>query len=681
MAGSLRDLRIKISYDTFEDEPLIDFLVPALANSIRYDRAVGFFSSALLAVVAEAFTDFTERGGKMRLVCSPVFSISDVRQLESLESLNFESRLNDEIEYHAANEEVSDALSLMVWMIRKGSLDIRVAIPKSGGGLFHQKIGTFIDEKGDRVSFSGSNNETLAAWGKGINSESFTTHCEWVSDTDRNHVETIADKFERFWDDEYPGYIFLPLNRSMGFFRARELDASEDVAAIKKKIREWVENDKGSVQRLSTIRLRDYQESALQNWEKNGYKGTVSFATGAGKTITALEGISRWLNLSADHSVLILVPSVRLQKQWLNEIKCFPGLEDLHVLQAGGGHPSKDWKLGLSAFSRALSGKNARVTLATMDTAKSSPFLSRLHSSEKLLVVADEMHNLGAPSYRGLLDAIGDSAKLALTATPDRYDDEETLYLRQTFGSDLDPVIDVRKAQELGVLVKYEYQIEKVSLNEDEETEYQKLTKEISKLTAISKGKTGSSKQGSKRLSNLKIARARVIKNAAAKPGAAARLIRQNYRDGQTWIVFCSDSQQLNQLHELIQDLHPYTYFQSMDGDADATLASYRVNGGILLAIQMMDEGVDIPRIDHALLLASSQSAREFIQRRGRVLRRNPERAKLAKFWDVFVVDQDGRATSQAELVRGRIFAQDAINALVALDVEEMARDSELEKA
>jgi len=114
-----------------------------------------------------------------------------------------------------------------------------------------------------------------------------------------------------------------------------------------------------------------------------------------------------------------------------------------------------------------------------------------------------------------------------------------------------------------------------------------------------------------------------------------------------------------------------------MEGDKASTLKYFAKNGGILLSIHMLDEGVDIPSIDHCLLIASSQSKREFIQRRGRVLRANPLRPKgYAEIWDLIVVDEDGKAFVDAEITRAMEFGGTAMNPSVINDLNKLRRVS-----
>ena len=139
-------------------------------------------------------------------------------------------------------------------------------------------------------------------------------------------------------------------------------------------------------------------------------------------------------------------------------------------------------------------------------------------------------------------------------------------------------------------------------------------------------------------LKRLLIARARIVKEAKAKIDLALSVLRKVYRQGQHWLVYCDNQQQLSKVLELLleNDFDAYEYHSGMSGDRESTLRYFTRNGGVLVSIKCLDEGVDIPAATHALILASSKNPREFIQRRGRILRKSPGKA-CAYLYDAVV--------------------------------------------
>jgi superfamily II DNA or RNA helicase len=667
----LGGLGLQSTYDTYEDNPLEDFLVPALEQSIRYDRAVGYFSGAIITVLAEAFTDFAERGGRMRLVCSPFLTPADASALEAMTAETFLKDLNDSINSLEGDGLLREPLDLMASLIRSGCLSIKLAVPFNPSvGIFHQKVGIFEDESGDKVAFLGSNNESLAGWLDMRNSESFSVFQSWRDRNDHDRVADIERRFNRFWSDSYDGFDITDFHESLQFVQ-RRADDDVPLEELKGGVRDWYQR-RQLAKKAGPSGLYPYQQEVIDDWVDNEYEGMVCFATGAGKTRTAIAAIDLWREQSEKHVVIVLVPTTRLQKQWLREIRKFSSTKNTDIVLVGGDAPAERWHKALTDVTDYRRHLDDGIVIAVNRSASAESFYERVSWGRHILLVADEVHNLGAPSFKDLLERMECGAVLALSATPQRYNDDETQYVREKFGPDLHPIVDIPYAQDLGVLVPYRYRFKTVTLNEDEEQKYKDLSRSIGRIAATDGADSDS-------LQVLRAQRANVLKNAASKVGAAADLLMREYRPGQSWLVFCNDTAQLNELKSRIRGLQPLDFHGGSEGDQDATLRLFEREGGILLSIHMMDEGVDIPSIDHCLLIASSQSTRQFIQRRGRVLRADRVNPKgSAEIWDMLVVDQDGKAFVEAEVTRAMEFGSMAMNrATVVEDLRRLSRSSE----
>ncbi len=672
MARELRldDLPIRPQYDSTEDSPLQNFYIPCLENSVRYDRAVGYFSSAILSVLTDAFTNFSSRGGKMRLICSPILSAGDAETLEVISAKQSIATLNERIDQLDLDGVINKPLDLMAHLIQSNCLELKFAIPLDiTSGIFHQKIGNFADGIGNRVAFSGSNNESISGWMDLRNSESFSVYTSWRDDNDEARANDIQQRFERMWNNQYRGFEIVDFTSAIQFVQRRQ-NTDLDPDSVRGEVRSWVDARVPQKHQKSGG-LRPYQSEVIADWETSGNSGIVCFATGAGKTRTALAAIDRWRGGFEKRAVLVLVPSERLQRQWKKEFEERPEFDGVSILLAGGIAPGPKWRDAIRDITSFRRHSNDGIVIAVNDTASGESFTSRVEWGRHLLVVADEVHNLGAPSYSDLLAGISKCATIGLSATPERYNEDETQTVRDTFGADLRPVVDIQYAQSLGVLVEYRYRFLTVGLDPEEKIRYQELTRKIGALA-----NSGDSESSSK-IQLLAAQRGNVLKGAEAKISVAAELLRKHYKDGNSWIVFCNDIAQLNQLKEAIGDLAPLDFHGEMEGDKASTLKYFAKNGGILLSIHMLDEGVDIPSIDHCLLIASSQSKREFIQRRGRVLRANPLRPKgYAEIWDLIVVDEDGKAFVDAEITRAMEFGGTAMNPSVINDLNKLRRVS-----
>jgi superfamily II DNA or RNA helicase len=659
----------KPNYDSFIDLPIEHFFVPSLEQSIEYNRAVGYFSSAIMTVLSEAFTNFAERGGKMKLICSPILTAGDAITFEEISKSKLLDTLNNTLDQIDADGLMQPTLNLMAGLMKSGCLSVKFAIPYDpGAGIFHQKIGIFKDDLGEEVAFSGSNNESLSGWMEMKNSESFSVYTSWRDLNDGERVADIDRRFKKMWSNQYRGFDVLDFSQSLNFIERR---SQEDVDLLKLKtdVKEWYTEVIREKRGLSDDWLRRYQREVVNNWKENDHQGVVSFATGAGKTITAIGAIKEWRDELDKRSVIILVPSIRLQKQWLKEMRSFPWLKDVDFLLVGGDAKSETWMKGLKDITSSRRHPDDGIVIAVIQSAREQSFYERVSWGGHVLVVADEMHKLGAPSYRDLLENITAGGLLGLSATPERYNEEENEILRNLFGEELKPIVDIAYAQELGVLVQYRYRFETLMLTDDELEKYQDFTKRIGMATSGAK----TNLEDASRLQILLTQRANILKNASTKVGIAAKIIRREFKEGNSWLVFCNDQDQLNSLKDLIKDLNPFDIHVGMEGDDDETIKLFEAKGGILLSIHMFDEGVDIPSIDNCIILASSQSKREFIQRRGRVLRVNKKATKgLAEIWDLIVVDSDGMAFVDSEADRAMEFARLALNRSIAGDLEKI---------
>ena len=645
----LTALDLRPNYRSGRDAILDDFYIPCVQESISYDRAVGYFSSSLLHVVAVAYSDFVQRGGHMRLVCSPALSIADFDAINAgLESSRTAQGLvRQELELLLLDPNSVPATTLLATLVGLQVLEVSVATLRSGPGIFHDKVGIFQDELGRRVSFVGSANETWAAWG--LNHESFETFCSWSNEEDLLRTRRHADEFDRLWSGLEPSVLVEGLDQ---ITRDRLLTVADD------DLERALDRARGPRYRPTSRRaLMPHQIAVLESWRQEGRRGIVAFATGAGKTLTALAAVKEWTAMGTP--ALILVPSRELHRQWLGEIA--NEIPNATPLQCGAGADVITWHELLPSYSSVspVAG-GIRIILATNATFSSAQFQSRLKTGPHLLVIADEMHRLGSKANLAALQETTAGATLGLSATYSRqFDEAGTAMLLQWFGAVLEPVIGLAEAILLGLLVPYDYRLHTVRLDEEELATYAKLTDRVRIAMAIE----GEGGDLSDNLKMLLIARARILKKAKAKVGASLEILHENYRAGQRWLVYCDDTAQLTSVVEqgLEQGLPVMEFYSTMTGDRQAVLESLRRHGGIVVAIRCLDEGVDIPSCDNALIIASSSTSREYIQRRGRVLRSAPDKS-YAVVHDLLLLDAEDGILARSEAIRALEFARLARN-------------------
>ena len=295
--------------------------------------------------------------------------------------------------------------------------------------------------------------------------------------------------------------------------------------------------------------LMAHQRRALQGWRAAGRKGIFKHATGSGKTITALEAIRE--QLKAGSPSLVVVPSTLLLEQWDEEANSELGDLDPAILLAGGGH--SDWRGLLGAFTELRGG--GRVVIATMATASSPEFLKGVKGGDHLLLVADEVHRLGAGRASDVLK-IEAGARLGLSATPERAGDPGgTARIFDYFGDIVAPEFSLADAVAGGRLCRYEYHVRPVGLTAEEEEDWKAISDEISRLTARldDDGRPAALADLDPFLKNLLIKRARIAKGAREKAAAAAEVLSDAYREGHKWLVYCDDTRQLEAVRSQLQ--------------------------------------------------------------------------------------------------------------------------------
>lgn len=668
LLDGLSGLRFLTEYRTGDSDPVQEFYRPCLQKSSNYKRAVGYFRSSIYLIIGTAAIEFARRGGTIRLICSPSLTFED---LESIES-GYEARIKNvsalmvaEIDRLLASDRSAYRTRVLATLIGIGSLDIRLALRPEAHGIYHEKMGVFNDKDGNRVSFLGSANETWNAWHNSGNHEAIEVFCSWQSSGDAERVDRHDKYFERLWDGKVPGIEIVPFPEAAK--RRLEIVALGGIDEVEMANLEIV------VQKRTAL---PHQAAAIDAWKAAGCRGVFEHATGSGKTFTALLAIKE--HISRGQPALILVPSSLLLEQWASEIR--EELPEATLLLAGSGNDR--WKRSgrLRSLTDPAIDLGPRIILSTMQTAATEDFIVGTHGGEHLMIVADECHQVGSP-FNARIYRIDSGPRLGLSATPVRYGDPDgTAGLFAFFGPVIPPPITLVDAIHSGRLVEYEYHPHPVHLTSEEAERWKVLTRRI--FLEMRNG--GEDSIGVRTLSEkakmLLIERSRIAKKAIGKIPLAATTLRDSYVKGQRWLVYCEDGQQLRDVMEALSDvgIQPVEYHSAMAGDRAATLAWFRTFGGVLVSIKCLDEGVDIPSIDHAMILASSQNPRQFIQRRGRVLRSSRDKY-LAVIHDAIVVpvnlenEPDQLSLLKSEFLRAIEFANSAINRTAGADLRAMA--------
>lgn len=693
----LRDYAFQTDYSKGRDDIARDFYRPCMASAIRYDRVTGYFASTVFLMAWQELEQFVDRGGHIRIICSPYLSEPDVAAIQrgtadSRQRIVSESVGQDVADLFRRPPSVVAASQVLASLVQKGVVEFRIAVPSGcpdgmSHRLFHDKVGLFFDATNDAVGFRGSMNETLAGLSPDGNIESIDVFTSWSEDRDKVRVENAGTWFSQIWQNQAAGIqVFhfqdapreLFLSRSAGehwreVLREVAEDLAQGIGERRPQLREY---------NSATVQLRKNQTDGLTAWKAAGQRGILAHATGSGKTITALCAVRE--STEQGRAVVIVVPSVSLLEQWEGEVHKM--LPDWRVLVCGGGN--ERWRASGVLRSWTAEGMVRSVVLCTQDTATTDEFQQGLSQGKHLMMVADEVHNLGCATGRRIF-AIESGARLGLSATPRRYGDEEgTKAILDYFGPVLDSPFSLEDAIAAGVLVPYWYRIWPVPLLQEEQEQWDAKTKELGRIVAMCDGDLNKARREVPRCNMLLFARARIIKNAVGKMDVLRQVIQSYYHSTDHWLVYFDDTEQLEAGKTVLQSLgvESLTYIAAMKGDRGATLRMFQARGGVLLSIRCLDEGVDIPNADYALILASSRNPREFIQRRGRLLRRFPGKYS-AWIHDAIVVPE---ATSPGEssgyllgeLARAFIFARGAENSAGAVaDIGSAAIDGGIDMA
>jgi len=666
---NLRDLGLKEYYRSDSSNLVKDFYVPCLSQAVRYDRAVGYFSSGALEVAGQGLPSLIRREGRMRLIASPHLNEEDVEAIRKgyidREAI-MTRRLVAAIDLHPSAI-LRDRLSFLAWMVANGTLDIKVAmISKGAAGIYHEKLGMFIDSEGHIVTFCGSPNESAAGFTS--NFECIDVYRSWI-ESENLRARTKLEHFEDLWQNRTNGLDVLPFPEA-----ARQQLIQYRPAVIPNK--DPAEEPVAAL----PVKLRDYQERAISSWLASEGRGIFQLATGTGKTVTALALLHHLAHRTSLRIAIVIVPYQHLVDQWIEEAKAF-SFRSIACYQS-----SSTWTEQARIAIEAAPGSERLqllvVTNATFARTTFQGLMAQLPTDS--MVIADEVHNLGASELsRSLPEQV--SLRLGLSATPQRFRDEAgTKNIFHYFGQPLQPILGVKEAIDLRPLTPYYYHPIEVSLTDAELDRYLEITDQI--IRALRHDESEGAEIGGT-AEMLLIRRARILAGAENKLIAlrsemqrvAGSLTRALIYAGEASVVD-ADGAGARQIDRIVRILGIDLGMSVAPFVAETTLHERRglirslENGELqaLVAMKCLDEGVDIPCVQSAYLLSSSRNPRQFVQRRGRVLRRYPGKY-AANIHDMIVTvpEEYDRGTSgwrhsreliRRELERARTFCDDAIN-------------------
>ena len=612
---SLRELSLQYEYRSDGSNLVKDFYTPCLRNATQYCRAVAYFTSNGLALNVKGLSSFIRRGGQMNLVTGPKLMSDDIEAIRrgyNTKEENIDPTLDCDF------EQVShDRLMLLTWLIAHGHLDIKIAYPCNANTLhpyavYHEKTGVFLDENNNAVTFSGSSNETVG--GLLNNFESIDVHWSW--DDAQERVQQKVGNFERLWDNSTDKLEVIDFLNAL----SEELLVHQTVYEIGQiNTTDKPEIIEHTVPYLpKDIVLRKYQSEAIDAWFENRYRGLWEMATGTGKTITALAALAKLREERKHLFVVIACPYQHLVDQWYKEATKFR-FEPILAYKN-----SATWVNRLNtALVRYNYGVRDVVCTITTQTTFISETMQKLLSKLKrgAVLVADEVHHLGAErSQKRLTDVF--NCRLGLSATPNRWFDASGTTALRTYFGDTVYEFSIDKAIKMGYLCPYHYYPHLVELTDEEFEEYERLTESISKLYHQIE-----SVEISEAFERLLIKRATLLNRAENKLTKLAELLTDKTDSLHHTLFYCAPGR-ITPILELLTTLGlRVAKFTAEESAAERQeLLKMFASGHLqaLVAMKCLDEGVDVPSTRTAYILASSSNPKEFIQRRGRILRQSP---------------------------------------------------------
>lgn len=636
---SLRDIPFQYKYRSNQDQLYKDFYLPCLMESVQYDRAAGYFSSHSLRLLARGLEYFLFNEGKIRIVANPVLSHEDIEAIEKgykAKSDIIEQSLLKQIELTAETIE-DDTLNVLAWLIYNEQLEIKIA-STNNHSIYHEKFGIFTDNEGNSIAFSGSANET--AGGMVSNFEKIDVY---YTENDQVRIQDAKDDFEMLWDNQTDGLTVIDIPES-----------------VTKKLLEKRKDMPRQEGAITHIEPREYQQKAITRLKDNNWLGILEMATGTGKTITSLLAAHEYKKINKRMFLVIYAPFTHLVDQWKIECEKF-GFNYITLCYGSKNSWLPELEDEIRNYNIGLI--DTHVVITTYKTAATPHFNEQIRKiSHHPFLIADECHYIGSRAFRKL-QFNNYTARVGLSATPDRWWDESgTAFLKRIF----DEVVytySLEEAIENGKLTPYTYHPYIVPLTEEELNEYKKITRQIIRLY-------NKEDENHDMIERLNRKRALIIAKSEGKIPMLLSLLREKKPDDiHHTLVYCAEKQVsilTRALSELGLRVHKFDSTVNNNERKKVLQAFSDGDIQVLVAIKCLDEGVDVPNTRVAYFLASTSNPREFVQRRGRILRKAKGKT-IAEIHDFIVLaegmdDDTFTMIAKKELPRFAEFSSAALN-------------------
>jgi len=606
----LRDIEYQEDYRSGYDCIVDDFFRPSLANSQAYWRAVGYFSSSALESFGTPLGEFIKNGGHIRLVTSVELSHRDLEAIQNgARKQDICAQRLERIIETDFPDGLGDGTARLIRLLELGRLEIQIAVPKTGTGIYHEKIGIFFDGE-DYVAFTGSSNESRNAFEN--NRECVDVYPSWSSAARAVRKRT---HFEKLWERNdkgvevysFPDAVRHHIIRVCGEWEAGRRQRKQEE---KSKPNKW-----------------RHQDDALEKFLA-AERGVLNMATGTGKTYTALKILRSLYERDCIDTVIVSTDGNDLLDQWYGEL--------LGVRKDIDARVFRHYKTSREIEDFLLEPKNSILLVSRQPLASA---LRKIPATigKRTLLIHDEVHGLGSPANRQRLGGLSNDIRyrLGLSATPDReYDHDGNAFLLEYVGPEL-MRFNLDDAIRREILAPFDYFPLPYNLTaEDRQSVHEVFRRRAARSAA----------NNPMNEEEVWIEIARVYKTSKAKIPIFDTFIHENKKMLERCIVFVETQEYgykvLEIIHNYRSDFH--TYFSGEDSETLKRFA--RGDLECLITCHRVSEGIDIRSLNSVILFSSARARLETIQRMGRCLRTDPDNPqKIANIVDfIRQSDEDG---------------------------------------
>lgn len=685
---NLQDTTFELFYANTHENTPAHFFEKALSHSTQFDLGLGYFSSACFHILSHGFARFILHGGTMRMYINPYMTKEDYALFAQAHEAVFEEYLLRSFDamakiFSQRNELFFRCLS---YLIANQRIEVKIIVLKQGG-IAHEKFGIFYDNQGNTLAYIGSINMTAA--GMSRNLERIECFGSWRGSIEQTRIQHYRKDFEKIWNAQHPrihvypadtfcqhimkkyppaasadelvqleeeiiqnqGSTWIPTVTNNLVQEPPAASYSEKISTTPPKISATIQSEPRFPKHYTDGAL-PYQKEAYKRWVAHNRQGIFDMATGTGKTVTALYCALQEYQHDGISYLLIVVPSKTLVEQWEIEVKNF---NFSHVLCAYSDNST--WQQDLFRTLNQVKWKTIQgfVVITTYHTLASNKFQACVKQMPKeTIFIADEAHSIGAENVRRIMPAIPCQRRIALSATPQRIYDEEGTKEIETFFADTPPYTyhySMQQAIHDGRLTEYNYYPRLAYLNEAEMQQYAEYTHQLLRIPSTDP-------KAEEHKKRLLILRKNIIHKAEGKVEAFRQIIHEIGEENLQYCFVYSaagkpahlgeeaheelDEDILQRLQHVLKATFPKvrcnSYTSQDDSQTRRTMLDAFSRGDIhvLFAKNCLDEGVNIPRAEYGIFTSSTGNPRQFIQRRGRLLRKHKDKF-MAQIYDIVV--------------------------------------------